>query len=103
MVCMRVLVYRIGQLGDTIVALPALTVVRSAFPDAEITMLRDAHVEGNYVASEDIPPRNLVDCYLRYRCERGRISVLEAAKLLRTIRASKFEVLIYLAPHQRSL
>src|SRR5438105_15561581 len=100
---MRGLAYRIGQLAETIVALPGLRVVLSAFPDADVTMLRDAHVESNYVAAEDVLPQNLVDSYLRYRCEDGRISVQEAPKLLRTIRVSKFDALIYLAPHQRSL
>ena len=34
----RVVVYRIGSLGDTLVVLPAFHLVRRAFPDAHITL-----------------------------------------------------------------
>src|SRR5207248_1871638 len=37
----RILVFRIGQLGDTIAALPAMWAVRDHFPDAELTLLCD--------------------------------------------------------------
>lgn len=36
---MKVLVYRMGSMGDTLVALPAFRLVRHAFPDAKITLL----------------------------------------------------------------
>jgi ADP-heptose:LPS heptosyltransferase len=35
----RILVYRCGALGDTIVALPAMRAVREAFPDAELVLM----------------------------------------------------------------
>jgi heptosyltransferase-3 len=35
----RVLLYRLGSLGDTLVALPAFHLVRESFPRAEITLL----------------------------------------------------------------
>ncbi len=34
-----ILIYRLGSLGDTVVALPALKLVARAFPDAERWML----------------------------------------------------------------
>ena len=35
----RVLVYRCGALGDTIVALPAIRAVREAYPDADLALM----------------------------------------------------------------
>ncbi|HEU5408221.1 MAG TPA: hypothetical protein VFU48_10670, partial [Nitrospira sp.] len=34
---LKILIYRFGQLGDTIVALPALWAIRHAFPYAQLT------------------------------------------------------------------
>ena len=41
----RVLIYRLGSLGDTLVALPALHLVARAFPDAERRMLTNFPVK----------------------------------------------------------
>src|SRR4051794_27946342 len=35
----RIVVYRLGSLGDTLVVLPAFHLVRRAYPDSEITLL----------------------------------------------------------------
>jgi heptosyltransferase-3 len=35
----HVVVYRVGNIGDTVVAIPALTAIREAFPEAIITLL----------------------------------------------------------------
>lgn len=40
----RVLIYRTGSLGDTVVALPCLKLIRQTFPDAEIRVLTNAPV-----------------------------------------------------------
>jgi ADP-heptose:LPS heptosyltransferase len=40
-----VLVYRIGQLGDTLVALPAIDWIRSRHPDARLVLLTDGYPE----------------------------------------------------------
>ena len=37
----RILVYRVGSLGDFVVALPALWAVRERYPDAHLTLVRD--------------------------------------------------------------
>ncbi len=38
----HVVIYRVGNIGDTVVAIPAMAAVRSAFPDAKITLLTSA-------------------------------------------------------------
>src|SRR5687768_5614672 len=49
-----VLIYRIGSLGDTLVALPALWAIREHFKDARITLLCDQHAGKNYVVASDL-------------------------------------------------
>ena len=44
MTTQRILVHRLGSLGDMCVALPALRVVRQAFPQAEIALLTNLPV-----------------------------------------------------------
>lgn len=43
----RMLIYRLGSLGDTIVALPSIKVIEQAFPDHERWALTNAPVSGN--------------------------------------------------------
>jgi heptosyltransferase-3 len=63
----RVLLYRIGSLGDTVVALPALYLAARAFPDSERRLLT------NFPIAVKAPPAaailqgtGLVDGYFRY-------------------------------------
>jgi ADP-heptose:LPS heptosyltransferase len=41
----RILVYRLGSLGDTIVALPCFHAIRTSFPDHEIIVLTNKPIE----------------------------------------------------------
>ena len=41
----RVLIYRLGSLGDTVVALPAFHLVAQAFPEAERRLLTNFPVQ----------------------------------------------------------
>jgi ADP-heptose:LPS heptosyltransferase len=63
----RVLIYRLGSLGDTLIALPALHLVARAFPDAERRMLT------NFPVNVKAPPAaailensGLVHGFVRY-------------------------------------
>jgi ADP-heptose:LPS heptosyltransferase len=63
----RVLIYRLGSLGDTLVAIPALHLVARSFPDAERRMLT------NFPVTVKAPPAaailensGLVQGYFRY-------------------------------------
>ena len=42
----KVLIYRLGSLGDTVVALPSLHLIARAFPDAERRVLTNFPVSG---------------------------------------------------------
>ena len=63
----RVLVYRLGSLGDTVVALPALHLIARAFPDAERRMLTNFPVSVKAPAAAAILADNgLIHGYFRY-------------------------------------
>jgi ADP-heptose:LPS heptosyltransferase len=91
----RILLYRLGSLGDTIVALPALHLVEKAFPQAERRMLT------NIPVSAKAPPvaailenTNLVHGYFRYTV--GTRSVADLARLWWTLVQWRPDALVYL-------
>ncbi|MGC9199299.1 MAG: glycosyltransferase family 9 protein [Acidobacteriaceae bacterium] len=63
----RLLIYRLGSLGDMLVALPALHLVARAFPNAERRMLTNFPVNAKApVAAEVLDGSGLVQGYLSY-------------------------------------
>ena len=91
----RVLIYRLGSLGDTVIALPALHLVARAFPDAERRLLT------NFPVNVKAPPAaailehtNLVHGYFRYAA--GTRSPLELLSLWWHIVRWRPQVLVYL-------
>jgi ADP-heptose:LPS heptosyltransferase len=93
----RVLIYRIGSLGDTLVALPALRLVARAFPNAERRMLTNFPVNVKAPPAEAIlKDTGLVQGYLRY--EVGTRSVSSLFALWWQLVRWWPEVLVYLGP-----
>lgn len=91
----RVLIYRLGSLGDTVVVLPALHLVARAFPNARRVMLTNFPVHAKApAASAIIGPSGLVDDYMAY--SKGTRSVKTLAGLWWQIRRFRPEVLVYL-------
>jgi ADP-heptose:LPS heptosyltransferase len=63
----RVLIYRLGSLGDTLVSLPALNLVRRAFPSAERRMLTSLPPNAKAAPSSDVLAHTgLIDGYFFY-------------------------------------
>jgi ADP-heptose:LPS heptosyltransferase len=65
----RVLVFRIGSLGDSLVALPALRNIRREFPDAAITLLTNVPVNGGVKAASSFQVLSgcgLIDDFIEY-------------------------------------
>ena len=50
----RILVFRTGQLGDMIAALPSIHAIRAKWPEAHLTLLCDVHPDQSYVLGSDI-------------------------------------------------
>jgi heptosyltransferase-3 len=91
----RVLVYRLGSLGDMLVALPALHLVARAFPAAERRMLTNIPVSTKApAAAEILDGSGLVQGYMRYAV--GTRNVGELVRLWWAIARWRPEVLVYL-------
>jgi ADP-heptose:LPS heptosyltransferase len=98
----RILVYRLGHLGDTLIALPSLAVIRRTFPNAHITLLSNYYSPVERVAPEHVIPDGLIDEWLTYESSDTGGKAIEMARLLVRLRRKAFDTLVYLAPRIRS-
>ena len=106
----RVLVFHVGSLGDTLVALPSFWAVRDAFPQARRVMLTKTAARGSIpVGREILEGSGLFDDYLLFDGDyhaygnnppRWR-KWLGALALIRQLRAARFDLVVYLAPSVR--
>lgn len=97
----RVLIYRLGSVGDTIVALPCFKLIARVFPEAERRILTN-FVHGAKVASVGtiLDPMGLVHGCFQYPLNTRDPQTLW--RLLQQIRSWEPEVLVYLsAPRGR--
>jgi heptosyltransferase-3 len=95
-----VVIFRCGQLGDTIVALPALWSIRAFFEGASITYLADHHPNSKYVAARSVLPKaGLVDDWMTYD---ARSRPADLLKLALELRKRAFTDLVYLVPSRRT-
>jgi ADP-heptose:LPS heptosyltransferase len=91
----RVLVYRLGSLGDTLVALPALHMVERAFPQAERRLLTNFPVTAKAPAAAAVlGASGLIHGYERYAV--GTRSPLQLLALAWRVRRFRPDVLVYL-------
>jgi heptosyltransferase-3 len=91
----RVLVYRLGSLGDHLIALPSYRLVRRAFPRAERRLLTNVPVSTKAPAAAAVlDGTGLIDGYMGYAV--GTRSVWELAKLWWQIVRWRPQVLVYL-------
>jgi heptosyltransferase-3 len=99
----RILVYRIGSIGDTIIALPSLWAIRRSFPGSHIALLGNAHEKESYVLARGVlPAEGLIDEWLTYPTGHGRTRPsMETLGLLQRLRVGKYDTLVYLAPRGR--
>lgn len=91
----RIVVYRLGSLGDTLVVLPAFHLVRQVFPEAHITLLTNVPVNAKAAPMEAILANaNLYDDILRYPTSLRGVSRL--IELRKALAAGRYDCLIYL-------
>jgi len=101
----KILIYRIGHIGDTIVSLPAFWAIRKAFPDAEITLLTNINSKNSkfVMAKSVLPEKGLIDKWLLYPND---LSKLETAvvrlKLLIGLRLKGYDAVFYLMTRNRT-
>lgn len=93
----RVLIYRLGSLGDTVVALPALHLVKRAFPGARRQMLTNIPVHAKAPAAAAVlEGSGLVDGFISYPI--ATRSLRELAAVWWSIRRFRPDLLVYLMP-----
>ena len=93
----KVLIYRLGSLGDTVVALPCFHLVERMFPQAERVLLSNFPVHAKAPASAAVLGESgLVHGYMRYTV--GTRSPRELLRLALEIRRFKPDLLVYLMP-----
>jgi heptosyltransferase-3 len=101
----NILIFRIGHLGDTVVALPALWAIRRRYPDARISLLTNVDQKNpNYISPADVlPPAGLIDKVLVYPTNLpGRSKAAAYIELALAIRREQFDGAFYLMPRVRT-
>jgi heptosyltransferase-3 len=92
----RVLLYRLGSLGDTVIALPCFHLIARIFPDAERRLLANIPVNSKAPAAALILGESgLVHSYMSYPV--GMRDLRSLRRLSAQIREWKPDLLVYLA------
>ncbi len=95
----RVLIYRLGSLGDTVVALPCFHQIARAYPRAERCLLTNIPVNSKAPPAYDVlEGSGLVHGFMRYPIATRNFA--ELAELQKQIYAFGAQVLIYLTPRR---
>ena len=92
----RVLIYRLGSLGDTVVTLPCLHLVARAFPRAERRLLTNQPINGKAAPVELVLGESGLVSGVPIRCSVGARDPIALFRLRREIRAFAPDLLIYL-------
>jgi heptosyltransferase-3 len=94
----RVLIHRLGSLGDTLVALPAFRLVRETYPDAKITVLTN-YANSDHLKSVGMAAildgAGLVDHYLYYPV--ALRNARELFQLRNRITRGRFDTVVYMS------
>lgn len=89
-------------MGDFVVALPCLHLIRRSFPSARITLITSRDPDARAASAESVlSDCGLVDAFVTYTLNTRNFG--ELTKLLKTIRALHPDLLIYLATPRSSL
>lgn len=92
----RILIYRLGSLGDTVVALPALHFIAGTFPEAERWVLTNFTINAKAASiAQILDGTSLVHGYIEYPVSLRNVGDL--LKLRHRVRALRPDTLVYLA------
>lgn len=93
----KILIFRLGSIGDFVISLPCLHLVRKTYPEAEIGLLTNRPADARSLPASDIlTGTGLVDVYFNY--PGGTRAPLDLWRVRRVIRRFKPDCLIHLAP-----
>jgi ADP-heptose:LPS heptosyltransferase len=94
----KILVYRIGSIGDTLVALPSFWAIRKAFPNAHIAYFTNGDSDDpEKLIAKRLLPEGVFDEWLVYPNDFAKA----AAGLILKLREKKFDSLFYLMTRNR--
>jgi ADP-heptose:LPS heptosyltransferase len=95
MAARSILIYRLGSLGDTILALPSFRLIRAAHPDAAITVLTNAPVSAKAAPLASVlAGTGLADAFISYPA--GLRNPAQLAALAAQLRDGKFDLAVSL-------
>jgi len=92
----RILIYRIGNLGDIICAMPAMVAVRQHFPGAWIGLLTNKETKGNPDPEEILKGNNFLDEIITYETEEIR-GFRYLREFLKKLHSFRIDLLVYLS------
>ena len=99
----KVLIFQVGALGDTLVAIPAFNAIRHLMTHAQITLLHEIQASGAVNSEEVLRHTGLVDQFMHYKSGFGRLRDLaEIGRLFLKLQTVRFDTVIYLMPSTRS-
>jgi ADP-heptose:LPS heptosyltransferase len=99
----RILVFRIGQIGDTVAALPSLWALRQQFLEARILILNEVPAKETHLPPETVLPQTgLVDGFVKYPGGASVKHFFTAWRQIRQLRKQGFDTLVYLTPSGRT-
>jgi heptosyltransferase-3 len=101
----RLVIFRTGNLGDTMVSIPALEQIRHHFPDSSITLLCNGGIGTQVVAKSVLEGTGLIDDYIVYNTLHDATFVQKARStisVLLALRSRHFSKVIYLPESKRT-
>ncbi len=92
----KILIYRVGNLGDTICAMPAMVAVRQHFPKSRIYLLTNKETTGNPDTEEILKGNDFIDDIIAYDPARLK-EIRYVTDILKKLRLLQFDLLVYLS------
>ncbi|MGO8674191.1 MAG: glycosyltransferase family 9 protein [Capsulimonadaceae bacterium] len=100
---MKVLVYQIGSLGDTLVSIPTYRAVRRHFGEkAMICVVHNIPKDVRATPQQVLAGSGLVDDYLGFHQSGGRSTFATSIELLLKVIKRRFDAAVYIGPGERS-
>ncbi|MDA8430344.1 MAG: glycosyltransferase family 9 protein [Geobacteraceae bacterium] len=96
-----ILIYRIGKLGDTLIAMPAIQAIRNKFPDHRLLLLTEKHTNAaHHISSWDVlGPTGWFDAVVIYEVSSGLINKIKNfCKLFKQLRPLGIQHVYNLSP-----
>lgn len=89
-----ILIFRLGSVGDTVVALPGFRLIQKAFPSAKKTVITNIPVNHQACALESVLENTgLVDAYIEYPSKSNLLR--KCFQLRKIIRDNQYDLFIY--------